>query len=100
MADRKTTARTGSSATTPAKGPTPSAKEAKAAAKQAKAAAKQRRKTTTDPAQMGRFRQIGQAYKVTREFDPRLPYVLLAAFLVPIALAVVVGLLVGGLLRR
>ncbi len=92
MADRKTTARTGASAVTPAKGPAPSAKEAKAAAKQARAAAKQRRRTTTDPAEMGRFRQIGRAYKVTHEFDPQLPYVLLAAFVLPIVVAVVLGL--------
>ncbi len=97
MAERRTTTRTGSSAVTPAKGAQapkrPSAKEAKAAAKQARAEAKQRRKTSTDPADMGRFRQIGQAYKVTREFDPQLPYLLAAAFLLPVVVAVVIGLL-------
>jgi hypothetical protein len=101
MAERKTTtpARSGSTALTPAKGPTPgkgvtpSAKEAKASAKAARVAARQRRKNSTDPADMGRFRQVGQAYKVTREFDPRLPFVLLGAFLLPVVIAVVIGLL-------
>lgn len=89
MADRKTTTatRTGSSALSP--------KETKVAAKVSRAAAKARRKNSTDPADMGRFRQIAQAYKVTHEFDPRLPFVMLAAFLLPVVLAVVIGLLVG-----
>jgi F0F1-type ATP synthase assembly protein I len=90
MADRRTTtSRTGSTAVTPAKGAAPSAKAAKAT----RAAARQRRKDSTDPADMGRFRQIAQAYKVTHEFDPQLPFVLLAAFLLPVVVAVVVGLL-------
>ncbi|SEQ99281.1 DUF4191 domain-containing protein [Microlunatus flavus] len=94
MADRRTTTRTGSTAVTPAKtAPAPSAKETKALAKQAKVAEKQRRKSSTDPADMGRFKQIGQAYKVTREFDPQLPWVLLTAFLLPVVVGVVVGLL-------
>ncbi len=95
MADRKPTTRTGSTAVTPAKGPTPSVKEAKAQAKAARVAAKERRKNSTDPADMGRFRQIAQAYKVTREFDPQLPFLLLGAFLLPVVVGVVVGLLVG-----
>lgn len=96
MADRRTTTRTGSSAVTPAKGAGevkgPSAKEAKAQAKVARAAAKERRRTSTDPADMGRFRQVVQAYKVTHEFDPQLPYLLAAAFLLPVVIGVVVGL--------
>lgn len=98
MADRKTTTRTGFTAVAPAKGPALSAKEMKAAAKQTRAAAKERRKSSTDPAEMGRFRQIAQAYKVTHEFDPRLPLVLGAAFLLPVVLGVVIGLLVGHVL--
>jgi hypothetical protein len=94
MADRKTTtpARTGATAVTPAKGATPSAKEAKALAKASRAEARLRRKNSTDPADMGRFRQIAQAYKVTHEFDPRLPFLLLGAFLLPVVVGVVVGL--------
>jgi hypothetical protein len=94
MADRKPTTtapRTGSTALT--------AKETKAgakvAARESKAAAKARRKNATDPAEMGRFRQIAQAYKVTHEFDPQLPLVLAGAFLLPVVLGVVIGLLVG-----
>lgn len=94
MADRKTTA-----PTTPARGgatavaPAKDAKTLKAEAKATKAADRQRRKTSTDPADMGRFRQVAQAYKVTREFDPRLPLVLAAAFLLPVVVGVAVGLL-------
>jgi Domain of unknown function (DUF4191) len=93
MADRKTTtqARTGSTALTPKQTKT----SAKVAARESKAADKQRRKTSTDPADMGRFRQIAQAYKVTHEFDPRLPLVLAGAFLLPVVLGVVIGLLTG-----
>src|SRR4051794_17774255 len=96
MADRKTSSTTSTKTTPATRGGatvvTP-AKDAKAAAKAAKAEAKQRRKTSTDPAGMGRFRQISQAYKVTHEFDPQLPYVLGGAFLLPIVVGVVVGLL-------
>ena len=99
MAERRTTTRTGSTAVTPAKGATPAkgvtptAKEAKAQAKATRAAIKERRKNSTDPADMGRFRQIGQAYKVTHEFDPQLPWLLAAAFLLPVVVGVAVGLL-------
>lgn len=82
MADRRTTPT-----------PTPTAKEAKALVKQSRAAAKERRKNSTDPADMGRVRQIVQAYKVTHEFDRQLPLVMLGAFLLPVVVAVVVGLL-------
>jgi len=104
MADRKTTtpARTGASALTPkdTKGgtaltPRQTKAGAKVAAKESRTAARTRRKNATDPAEMGRFRQITQAYKVTHEFDPQLPYLLAAAFLVPVVLGVVIGLLVG-----
>ncbi|MGI3785763.1 MAG: DUF4191 domain-containing protein [Janthinobacterium lividum] len=93
MADRKTTtaARTGSTALTPKQ----TRAGAKVAARENKAAAKVRRKSATDPAEMGRFRQVAQAYKVTHEFDPRLPLLLAGAFLLPVVLGVVVGLLVG-----
>jgi Flp pilus assembly protein TadB len=97
MADRKPTAapRSGSTAVTPAKVASPSAKEAKALAKAARTEAKLRRKNSTDPAEMGRLRQIQQAYKVTREFDPRLPLLLAGAFLLPVVVGLVIGLLVG-----
>jgi hypothetical protein len=62
----------------------PSAKEAAAQAKVAKRAEKARRKASTDPADMGRLKQIGRAYQVTHEYDKQLPYLLLGAFLVPV----------------
>ena len=92
--------RTGASALPAAKpsGPAspatkPAAPLSKTDAKAAKQAEKARRKASSDPADMGRFRQIAQAYKVTHEYDKPLPYLLLAAFLVPIVLGVVIGLL-------
>lgn len=63
--------------------------KAKADAKAAKAAEKERRRNSTDPADMGRTRQIWQAYKLTHEYDKPLPWILLGAFLAPIVLAVV-----------
>ena len=82
--------------------PTRSVKEVKAAqkvdkaqAKQARKAEKIRKKNSSDPADMGRFKQIGQAYKLTHEFDKPLPWILLGAFLVPVVIGLVIGLLVG-----
>lgn len=82
--------------------PTRTVKEVKAAqkidkaqAKQARKAEKIRRKNSSDPKDMGRFKQIGQAYKLTHEFDKPLPWILLAAFLVPVIFGVVVGLLIA-----
>jgi hypothetical protein len=67
---------------------------AKAQAKQAKRAERARRKASNDPADMGRFRQIGRAYKLTHEHDKALPWLLLGAFLLPVAVSLGVGLLV------
>jgi Domain of unknown function (DUF4191) len=80
-------------------GNTLSRKEAKAAAKAAKKAEKARKKASNDPADMGRMRQIRRAYQVTHEYDKALPYLLLAAFLVPLAAAVTIGLLTDQLLN-
>lgn len=74
-------------------GPKPSAKSVAANRRALKRAEKARRKASSDPADMGRIRQIRQAYKVTHEYDRKLPYLLLACFLVPVAVGVVVGLL-------
>ncbi|MCW2811130.1 MAG: FoF1-type synthase assembly protein [Friedmanniella sp.] len=68
------------------------AKDAKSAVREAKRTEKARRKASTDPADMGRVRQIARAYQLTHEYDKQLPFLLLAAFLVPVVLAVVVGL--------
>jgi uncharacterized protein DUF4191 len=69
------------------------------AARAAKKAEKARKKASNDPADMGRMRQIKRAYQVTHEHDRALPYLLLAAFLVPIAAAVTIGLLTDQLLN-
>ena len=78
-----------------------SAADAKAqarAAREAKKAEKARKKASNDPADMGRMRQIQRAYQVTHEHDRALPYLLLAAFLLPLAAAIVIGLLTDQLL--
>ncbi len=68
-------------------------KEAKRAARNAKRAERARRKTSTDPADMGRIRQVRRAYELTHEYDKPLPWLLLAALLAPVAVGVVIGLL-------
>jgi len=68
-------------------------KETKAATRSAKQAEKARKKASTDPADMGRIRQIRRAYQLSHEYDKALPYLLLGAFLVPLAAAVTAGLL-------
>jgi hypothetical protein len=83
------------SATSSAKNPKVAAKDAKAKAKATKKAEKARKKASTDPKDMGRIRQIGRAYKVTHEYDRALPYLLIGAFLLPIAISVVIGLVWG-----
>lgn len=63
--------------------------KAKADAKAAKAAAKERRKNSTDPADMGRMKQIREAYRLTHEYDKPLPWILLGAFLAPIVVVAI-----------
>ena len=79
----------------PKPGPTLSPKEIKAKAKADKRAEKARKKASTDPADMGRIRQIRRAYQLTHEHDKALPFLLLAGFLVPVGAAVVLGLTWG-----
>ncbi len=92
MAERRSTTKTtsGKSGATALK---TSPKANRAQLKAAKRTEKARRKASNDPADMGRFRQIAQAYKVTHEHDRALPFLLLAAFLIPVVVGVVVGLL-------
>ena len=49
------------------------AKQAKANAKAAKQAEKARKKASTDPADMGRMKQIRRAYQLTHEYDKAYP---------------------------
>jgi Domain of unknown function (DUF4191) len=78
-----------------AKDPKATAKDAKAQAKAAKKAEKARKKASNDPKDIGRFRQIGRAYKVTHEYDRALPYLMLGAFGLPIAISVAIGIFWG-----
>ena len=66
---------------------------AKQEAKEARQAAKKRRATTTNPREMGRLRQIREAYKMTHEYDPALPWLLAGAFVLPIVVLLLIGLL-------
>jgi hypothetical protein len=78
-----------------AKDPKAAAKDTKAQARAAKKAEKARKKASNDPKDMGRIRQIIRAYQVTHEHDRALPYILLGAFLLPIVLGVIIGVLWG-----
>lgn len=66
-------------------------KAEKANLREARKAEKIRRKNSTDPADMGRIKQIVQAYKLTHEFDKPLPWLLLGAFLLPLIVLGVIG---------
>lgn len=74
---------------------TPKQAYAKAVAEQkaAKQAAKQARKSSKNPQDMGRFRQIAESYKLTAQYDKSLTPLTILCFVVPIAIAVVIGLL-------
>ena len=84
-------------ATGAAKNSKAAAKDAKAKAKAAKRAEKARKKASNDPKDMGRIRQIIRAYQVTHEYDRALPYLLIGAFVLPIAIGV--ATLVSGRIR-
>ena len=78
--------------TPPPAGKQPSAAEGKKAAAAAKKAERARKKASTDPADMGRLRQIVRAYQLTHEYDKQLPFWLIGAFLLPIAVALLISL--------
>jgi hypothetical protein len=63
--------------------------------RRAKKAERARKKASTDPADMGRMRQVQRAYQLTHEFDRQLPYLMLGALLLPLVLGLVIGLLTG-----
>src|ERR687894_768425 len=69
------------------------------AAREAKKAEKAPKRASNAPADMGRMRKIKRAYQVTQEHDRALPYLLLAAFLLPLAAAIVIGLLTDQVLN-
>lgn len=68
------------------KSTTPAGKPTGAQKRAARRAEKARRKASNDPADLGRFKQIHRAYQLTHEYDKPLPYLILAAFVIPIVL--------------
>ena len=94
MADQPRKKTVAATALTPQQ-PAVSPKQAKAEARTAKKTERARRKVSTDPADMGRIRQIRRAYQLTHEYDRQLPYLMLGALLLPLVLGLVIGLLTG-----
>lgn len=69
------------------------AKELARKQKEQAKAEKLRRKNSNDPADWGQIRQIRETYKITKKHDPKLPWVLLAAWLIPFVVLLVLGFL-------
>lgn len=68
--------------------------KAKALAAKQKAelkALKEAKKNSTDPKDWGRWRQMTETYKLTAKHDKSLPWLLIAGFLVPFALMLILG---------
>ncbi|WP_040284621.1 DUF4191 domain-containing protein [Tessaracoccus massiliensis] len=57
-------------------------------------AEKERKRNSTNPADWGRWRQMVESYKMTKEHDKALPWLMIAGFVVPFALLLVIGFLV------
>lgn len=71
-----------------------SAKERQKAVKAQIKAEKARKKASNDPADWGTIRQIKEAYKLTKEYDKALPWILLGGFVLPVLASGAFGLLV------
>lgn len=71
------------------------AKELAAKQKAQAKAEKERRKNSTDPADWGQMRQLRETFKMTRKYDPQLPWILLGAGLVTFAIILGVGFWLG-----
>lgn len=71
------------------------AKDAKASLKAAKKAEKARRKASTDPADMGRLKQIKRAYQLTHEYDKQLPLWVFGPWVGVLVIMLVIGFVVG-----
>lgn len=71
------------------------AKELAAKQKAEMKAEKLRKKSSTNPADWGRVRQITETYKLSREHDPKLGLILAVAFVVPLVIAVGIGIWSG-----
>ena len=70
-------------------------KDAKAQLKASKRAEKERKKDSTDPADMGRLRQIQRAYQLTHEYDKQLPLWVFGPWVGVFVIMLVIGFLVG-----
>lgn len=70
-------------------------KDAKAQLKAAKRAEKDRKKNSTDPADMGRMRQIKRAYQLTHEYDKMLPLWVFGPWVGALAIMLGIGFAVG-----
>lgn len=71
------------------------ARELEAQQKAQAKAEKLRKKTSTDPADWGRMRQLKESYTVTAQYDKPLPWILLAAGLGTVAVFVGIGFLLN-----
>jgi len=67
------------------------AKQLAAEQKAAVKAEKLRRKTSDDPKDWGRGRQFVQAFKLTQEYDKKLVWLMLGAFVIVLAVFIVIG---------
>ncbi len=67
------------------------ARDAKASARAAKKAEKLRKKNSTNPADMGRIKQIRRAYQLTHEYDKMLPLYIWGSWALTIAVFVGIG---------
>ncbi len=67
------------------------AKELAQKQKEQRRAEKLRRKNSTDPADWGQIRQIKESYKLTKQHDPKLPWILLGVGSIPFVLLLLLG---------
>lgn len=70
------------------------AKELAREQKAARKAEKLRKKHSEDPSDWGTWRQLREVYKFTKEADPATPWKLLAAFVLPLIVFIVIGIFV------
>lgn len=68
------------------------AKQLRAQQKAQIKAEKEHKKNSSDPRDWSQPRQLRESYRVTKEVDPQLPWVLAAGFLGPLVLCVLLGL--------
>lgn len=67
------------------------AKELAQKQKEQRRAEKLRRKNSTNPEDWGQIRQIRESYKLTKQHDPQLPWILLGVGAIPFVLLLILG---------